>query len=73
MEANLTVYVEKLVEQLQEERQLIDQAIFDLERLQQGRKRPRGRPPGRSNASSRLSRPRVWTAGAGGDQAGPEH
>jgi len=67
MEADLALYLEKILGQLREERKLIEQAIADLERLQQGRKRPRGRPPGRSNSTSRVNRPRFLTASAGSD------
>ncbi|MDR3702036.1 MAG: hypothetical protein P4L56_20475 [Candidatus Sulfopaludibacter sp.] len=37
----------------------MDQAILDLERLQQGQKRPRGRPAGRSGGATRFSRERA--------------
>jgi hypothetical protein len=39
--------------QLRQERDLLDQVILALEALAQGRKRGRGRPPGRMTDSAR--------------------
>jgi hypothetical protein len=65
MQSDLALHLDKLLAKLRAEKALVDQAIVDLERLEQGRKRPRGRPPGRSGSEQRLSRERA--AAAGGD------
>lgn len=65
MQSDLTLHLEKVLSRLREERDLLDQAILDLERLDQGRKRPRGRPAGRSSGEKRPNR--TQSHGAGGD------
>jgi hypothetical protein len=65
MQHDLALHLDKILAQLREERDLLDQAILDLERLHEGRKRPRGRPPGQKTSAHRLTRaPRSV---AGGD------
>lgn len=56
MQSELATHLEQLLERLRQERDLLDQVILDLERLNQGRKRPRGRPPGKANSEHRPNR-----------------
>jgi hypothetical protein len=49
MQLDLALQLEKVLSQLRAERELLDQAISNLEGLAIQRKRSRGRPPGRSN------------------------
>ena len=62
MESDLALHLDTVLTRLRQEKDLLDQAIVDLERLDTGRKRPRGRPPGR-NGVPRFNR----TAAASGD------
>lgn len=64
MQSDLMSHLDRVLEELREQRALIDRAIMDLERLEQGRKRPRGRPPGRSNGAHLA---RFHTAGSGNE------
>ncbi|SPE43150.1 hypothetical protein SBA3_820015 [Candidatus Sulfopaludibacter sp. SbA3] len=66
MQSDLVLHLDKVVAKLREEKVLLDQAITDLERLAQGRKRPRGRPAGRSSGLQRPGRLHA-AAAAGGD------
>jgi hypothetical protein len=59
LQSDLALHLDQLLDRLREEKALLDQAIMDLERLNQGRKRPRGRPPGGSSGATRFSRERA--------------
>lgn len=63
MQPDLALHVEQVLARLRQERELLTQVIADLERLDLGRKRSRGRPPGRLNVHRQIDR--VRTAGAG--------
>ncbi len=63
MQLDLTLHLERILAQLRTERELLDQAIANLEGLAVKRKRPRGRPPGRLNLEESESRTRA--AGTG--------
>lgn len=65
METNFDFFLEKVLTQLKEERRRFDQVIADLERLQTGQKRPRGRPRRRLNAPSPVGRAQLFSAAAG--------
>ena len=64
MQSELALHLDQLLARLREEKALLDQAIVDLERLSQGRKRPRGRPPGRQSSANRFSPVHAAMAGA---------
>lgn len=65
MQLDLALQLEKVLGQLRAERELLDQAIVNLEGLALQRKRSRGRPPGRLNLDAAVTRTRA--AGVGSD------
>ncbi|HWC97347.1 MAG TPA: hypothetical protein VG456_11370 [Candidatus Sulfopaludibacter sp.] len=55
MQNDLALHLDEVLAQLRAEKALLDQVIGNLERLDVGRKRPRGRPAGRSRPAHKLT------------------